>query len=93
MNMRILLAAATCLLTLLLTGFAVAETARRPDPPKISETQDPEKKSEYLESIPYKPCPASVVLANGRHACIGLPGDPDSNNLHDRQNPAADFVH
>ena len=92
MHMRILLAAAACLSTLLLTGYAVAKTARRPDPPKISETQDPEKKAEYLESIPYKPCPASVVLVNGRHACIGLPGDPDSNNLHDRQNPAADFV-
>jgi hypothetical protein len=48
--MRLLLAAASCLSALWLTGFAVAETARRPDPPKISETQDPEKKAEYLES-------------------------------------------
>jgi hypothetical protein len=93
MHMRILLAAATCLLTLLLTDFAVAETARRPDPPKISETQDPEKKAEYLESIPYKPCPASVVLPSGRHACIGMPGNPGSNSLHDRQDPATDLVH
>ena len=79
--MRLLLAAASCLSALWLTGFAVAETARRPDPPKISETQDPEKKAEYLESIPYKPCPASVVLPNGRHACIGMPGNPELNSL------------
>ena len=91
--MRLLLAAASCLSALWLTGVAVAETARRPDPPKISETQDPEKKAEYLESIPYKPCPASVVLPNGRHACIGMPGNPESNSVTDRQDPATDLVH
>ena len=84
---------ASCLSALWLTGFAVAETACRPDPPKISETQDPEKKAEYLESIPYKPCPASVVLPNGRHACIGMPGNPELNSLHDRRDPATDLVH
>jgi hypothetical protein len=57
---------------------AFAQTAPRPAPPKISETQDAGKKAEYLESRPYKPCPSSVVFPNGQHACIGLPAYMDS---------------
>lgn len=29
--------------------------------------------SRWQEPRGYKPCPADVVLANGRHACLGLP--------------------
>ena len=57
---------------------ALAETAQRHTPPNINETQDADTKAEYLESIPYKPCPASVVFPNGRHACLGGPGHPNA---------------
>ena len=32
-----------------------------------------EDESRWREPRGYKPCPAAVVLANGRHACLGLP--------------------
>jgi len=34
--------------------------------PKIGETSDAAVKAEYLEAIPYKPCPANVRFPNGR---------------------------
>ena len=43
--------------------------------PKIGETQDADVKAEYLEAIPYKPCPANVRFPNGRQVCLGLPRD------------------
>jgi hypothetical protein len=42
-------------------------------PPAIGETKDADIKAEYLEAIPYKPCPANVRFPNGRQACLGLP--------------------
>jgi hypothetical protein len=33
----------------------------------------PDDESRWQEPRGYKPCPADVVLANGRHACLGLP--------------------
>jgi hypothetical protein len=57
---------------------AFAQTAPRPAPPQIGETQDADKKAEYLEARPYKPCPTNVRFPNGRQVCLGLPGDPDS---------------
>jgi hypothetical protein len=50
----------------------------RPAPhvPTLGETQDADIKSEYLEAIPYKPCPANVRFPNGQQACLGLPGRP-----------------
>ena len=44
--------------------------------PTLSETTDADIKSEYLEAIPYKPCPANVRFPNGQQACLGLPGRP-----------------
>lgn len=32
-----------------------------------------EDESRWREPRGYKPCPAAVVLANGHHACLGLP--------------------
>ena len=47
-----------------------------PHVPTLSQTQDADIKSEYLEAIPYKPCPANVRFPNGQQACLGLPGRP-----------------
>jgi hypothetical protein len=47
-------------------------------PPNVGQTQDADIKAEYLEAIPYKPCPANVRFPNGRQECLGLPGYPDS---------------
>ena len=41
--------------------------------PTLGETTDADIKSEYLEAIPYKPCPANVRFPNGQQACLGLP--------------------
>jgi hypothetical protein len=42
--------------------------------PTVGETTDADSKAEYLEAIPYKPCPANVRFPDGRQACLGLPG-------------------
>jgi hypothetical protein len=44
--------------------------------PKIGETKDADIKAEYLEAVPYQPCPANVRFPNGQQMCLGLPGDP-----------------
>jgi hypothetical protein len=44
--------------------------------PKIGETRDADLKAEYLEAVPYQPCPANVRFPNGQQMCLGLPGDP-----------------
>jgi hypothetical protein len=75
--MRFLSTAAVAILTLALVDGALAETAPRPTPPEIGDTQDAAKKAEYLEARPYKPCPSSVRFPNGQNACLGLPGNPD----------------
>jgi hypothetical protein len=71
-------AAAALIAAVPLISNALAQTGQRHAPPKINETQDADSKAEYLESIPYKPCPASVLFPNGQHACLGLPGHPNS---------------
>ena len=71
-------AAVALMAALLLISNAFAQTGQRHAPPKINETQDADTKAEYLESIPYKPCPASVLFPNGQHTCLGLPGHPNS---------------
>jgi hypothetical protein len=38
-----------------------------------SRQESPDDESRWQEPRGYKPCPAAVVLANGRHACLGLP--------------------
>jgi len=45
-------------------------------PPAIGGTQDADIEAEYLEAIPYKPCPANVRFPNGQQMCLGLPGNP-----------------
>ena len=69
-------------------GAAAAPNATAPAPnattPPPNETtpapsattdrsQSPEDESRWREPRGYRPCPAAVVLANGRHACLGLP--------------------
>jgi hypothetical protein len=76
--MRRLAVLAALIFASVLTFDALAQSAQRPDPPKLDETQNADRKAEYLESIPYRPCPASVVFPNGRHACIGSPSYPSS---------------
>jgi hypothetical protein len=75
-NLRFPIVAAGLTFALLLADSAFAETANPQATPKIDETQDAEIKAEYLEAIPYKPCPANVRFLNGRQACLGLPGYP-----------------
>jgi hypothetical protein len=70
--MRFLIIAAVWILALPLAGGASAQTAPR-TPPAIGETKDADIKAEYLETIPYKPCPANVRFPNGRQVCLGLP--------------------
>jgi hypothetical protein len=76
--MRFLFAAAVAVLTLAPVRGGLTETASRPAPPKISETQDADKKAEFLEARPYKPCPANVRFPSGQQVCLGFPGYPDS---------------
>ena len=76
--MRFLFAAAVAVSTLASVTGGLTKTAPRPAPPAISETQDADKKAEYLEAKPYKPCPASVRFPSGQQTCLGLPGYPDS---------------
>jgi hypothetical protein len=71
-------AAAVLIAAVPLISNALAQTGQRHAPPKINETQDADTKAEYLESIPYKPCPASVRFPNGQHACLGGPGPQNS---------------
>ena len=64
------------LISALLTGTsAFAQTDTR-TPPKIGDTKDADIKPEYLEAIPYKPCPSNVRFTNGQQMCLGLPGHP-----------------
>ena len=76
--MRTLMIAALSLLAL--APVALAETAEPTSPPPAPPSvltqgdivrQHPDWFSE--EGIPYRPCPCSVVFADGRHACLGLP--------------------
>ena len=79
--MRFLIVVAALISTLPAASGALAETAPgpgapRPAAPKMDETQDAKIKAEYLEAIPYRPCPANVRFPNGQQVCLGLPGNP-----------------
>jgi hypothetical protein len=74
--MRFRIFAAVALIAAVISN-ALAQTGQRHAPPKINETQDADTKAEYLESIPYKPCPASVLFPDGQHACLGGPSGPN----------------
>ena len=41
----------------------------------LEETADADKKADYLESIPYRPCPSAVRMPNGQLVCLGSPGE------------------
>jgi hypothetical protein len=79
--MRFLIVVAALISTLAAAGGALAETAQgpgapKPTAPKMDETQDAKIKAEYLEAIPYRPCPANVRFPNGQQVCLELPGNP-----------------
>jgi hypothetical protein len=57
-----------------LTSASEAENAKHS--PSLDETDEANKKAEYLESIPYQPCPSTVKMPNGQIECLGSPGKP-----------------
>jgi hypothetical protein len=59
-----------------LMSASVAESAERHASPSLDETNEADKKVEYLESIPYRPCPSPVRMPNGQVQCLGSPGEP-----------------
>ena len=74
--MRFFLIATVLISALAPVAEAFAQTDQPRTQPKMDETQDAKIKAEYLESIPYQPCPANVRFPNGRQICLGLPGNP-----------------
>jgi hypothetical protein len=66
------------LLALSLTSGNAADDAKRHGGPSLDETDDADKKAEYLELLPYKPCPSAVKMPNGKIECLGSPGEPYS---------------
>ena len=52
-----------------------ADSARARALPLLEETGDADKKADYLESIPYMPCPSAVRVPNGQLVCMGSPGE------------------
>jgi hypothetical protein len=59
-----------------LISASAADNAKRHGSPSLDETNEADKKAEYLESIPYKPCPSAVRMPNGQVECLGSPGEP-----------------
>jgi len=66
----------------LATGAFAQTTQNPPTPPSPPATPatgtglDVERRGHpdwFTEPSTYKPCPASVVFANGEHACLGCP--------------------
>ena len=74
--MRFLIIAIWVCALALATG-ASAQTAPRSSPPPATVGADATQKEHPRrfteEQMPYKPCPTSVVLADGRHVCLGCP--------------------
>jgi hypothetical protein len=74
--MRFLIIAVSVSALVLATG-AFAQTApKSPPPPTTGTGMDIERKAHpewFTEPNTYKPCPSSVVLADGRHVCLGCP--------------------
>jgi hypothetical protein len=75
--MRFFVVGAVLISALPLVASAFAQTTPR-TPPTIGETKDADTKAEYLEALPYKPCPANVRLPDGQQVCLGLPWYPQS---------------
>ena len=75
--MRILIVAVTSVSALAFASGAFAQTAQQTPPPTTTGTGTDATRQEhpgwFTEPNTYKPCPASVVLADGRHICLGCP--------------------
>jgi len=78
---RFLTICAVLISALLTATSAFAQTDTR-TPPKIADTTDADIKAEYLEAIPYKPCPSNVRFPNGQQMCLGFPGHPYYRSYH-----------
>ena len=74
-----------------ITFANAADSAKGRALPLLEETGDPDKKADYLESIPYRPCPSAVRMPNGQLVCLGSPGEPYKWGSHpyseDRSSP------
>jgi hypothetical protein len=60
----------------LATAAFAQTTPQSPPPPTTGTGMDIERKAHpewFTEPNTYKPCPSSVVLADGRHVCLGCP--------------------
>jgi hypothetical protein len=72
---------------------SAADNAKSHAVPLLEETDDANKAADYIESIPYKPCPSAVRMPSGQLVCLGSPGEPYtwSSRLHseDRSSPPA----
>ena len=62
------------------TGAAQSRTSDKPAAPSVPTSQtgpapivDPRWTA---ETAGYHPCPADVVMSDGRHDCLGMPSDP-----------------
>jgi hypothetical protein len=74
-----------------ITLASAADNAKTRALPLLEETGDADKKADYLESIPYRPCPSAVRMPNGQLVCLGSPGEPYTWGSHlyseDRRSP------
>jgi len=75
--MRFLIVAVASVLALAFASGAFGQTAQQSPPPPTTgagtDTTRQEHPAWFTEPNTYKPCPASVVLADGRHVCLGCP--------------------
>jgi hypothetical protein len=75
--MRFLTIAVSVSALALATGaFAQNPTPRSAPPPAATGadlSQQDHQRRFTEDKIPYKPCPTSAVLADGRHVCLGCP--------------------
>ena len=74
------LLAGLALLGSVLTGAAQSRTSDKPAAPSVPTSQtgpapivDPRWTA---ETAGYHPCPADVVMSDGRHDCLGMPSYP-----------------
>ena len=71
--MRLLEAVAICALVTLSVPSAHAQTDQQsPASNPTLENVEEHHPDWFKEPNRYKPCPASVVFANGQHACLGM---------------------
>lgn len=69
-----LLAATATFLTIEAANSQAADQHAPASNGAINRNQPPSNdESRWQEPRGYKPCPANVVLATGRHACLGCP--------------------